>query len=266
MQTMMDQGCRAYRAAFLLGELLAGPLAHHEAACALCLRFRQAEQDVGDALRTVAPRFVAPASLRDKIAAALEAERARAGAPGLRRRFVWLGVAVALAAAVPLIVSRVSGDAGPDRARATSLLVVEDYLQFAHAGSEKLQIAAVDDDAANVEAFFRERLAFEAKLPRLSGAHLLGGRRCSLAGRPAALAFYERPIETGLTEPVLLFVFQPAGEDWSGMRRVPGLVKRRACVNQARGVGLLVWEERGLVYVLAGNRDGEELATLLPSL
>jgi len=261
---MIDQGCRAYRAAFLTGELPAGPLAHHEAECALCCRFRQAEQDVGDALRTVAPRFVAPASLRDKIATMLEAERARAGAPGLRRRFVWLGVAAALAAAVALIVSRVFGDAGPDQARATSSLVVQDYFQFAHAGSEKLQVAAVDD-AASVEAFFRERLGFEAKLPPLSGARLLGGRRCSLAGRPAALAFYERPIATGLTEPVLLFVFQPAGEDWSGMRPVPGLVKRRASVHQARGVGLLVWEERGLVYMLAGNRDGDELATLLPS-
>jgi len=260
---MIDEGCRAYRAAFLRGELIAGPVAHHEAECALCRRFRQAEQDVGDALRTLAPRFVAPASLRDKVAAMLEAERAPAGAPGLRRRCVWLGVAAALAAAVALVAWRVGGAGGTDRAWATSLLVVGDYFQFAYASSEKLQVAA--DDAAGVEAFFREKLGFEAKLPPLSGARLLGGRRCSLAGRPAALAFYERPIETGLTDPVLLFVFQPAGEDWSGMRPVPGLVKRRASVHQARGVGLLVWEERGLVYMLAGNRDGDELATLLPS-
>jgi len=40
--------------------------------------------------------------------------------------------------------------------------------------------------------WFRERASFPIQIPRLSNAHLLAGRLCSLFGQRVALVFYER--------------------------------------------------------------------------
>jgi len=258
---MIDPGCRAFRAAYLMSEPIAAPALRHGAECPECTRFTASERWVGDALRMVGPRFGAPAWLRERIATTLERERTRVSSPGRRKLLAWVGLAAALTAGVLFAVSRMTGDAPRQRARTTADLVIGDHIKFALAGPERLQVAS--GEATAVEAFFRRQLGFEATLPTLSNAKLVGGRRCNLAGRPVALAFYEHTPDPAGAQPISLFVFQPGGEDWSGMRAMPELGKRGACCLQVRGVTRIVWEERGLVYALAAARDADELATLL---
>ncbi len=48
------------------------------------------------------------------------------------------------------------------------------------------------------------------------------------------------------------------------MPEVKGLSGRRTCHEHKHGVGVLVWEERGLTYALAGALELDQLKGLLP--
>jgi hypothetical protein len=251
----MDGRCREFRRAFLLeGNEEWGS---HAESCADCRAFVDAERKAAELLRAHGQRERAPLHLRERVAAVLDGEAGRR-ARGLRRRRV-IGAAAALAAlgavAAWAVVSRLDGD-GRHRAHETMALVAEDFLEYAPMGKARLQIES--GDAAAVERFFAERVRLAAKVPPLKGLTLVGGRRCAVGGRPAALAFLERRAKEG-AEHYGLFVFEPRGEDWSAMPEVPNLGGRRACHQSKRGVTILVWEERGLVYALAGALEIERL-------
>jgi anti-sigma factor RsiW len=150
--------------------------------------------------------------------------------------------------------------AGQRRAHATTEEIVADFLKYARLGPEGLQI--LSRDPASVERFFAERIRLAAKVPRFSGVTLIGGRQGNLGSRPAALLFFEQRGPEG-ADPLSLFVFEPQGEDWSRMPEVKGLSGRRTCHEHKHGVGVLVWEERGLTYALAGALELDQLKGLL---
>lgn len=251
----MDERCREFRRVFLLDE---GPPGEdpHPRACADCRAFAEAERKTAEVLRAHAPRWQPPAHLREGITATLDKERSN------RARGLYMRRALVAAAAVLMLIGGaamwrvMSPRDGQQRAHATTVLIADDFLKFASLGPEKLQISS--GDGAEVERFFAEQLRLAAKIPRLNGLALVGGRRCNLGGRPAALIFFGRHASES-SEPYALFVFEPRGEDWSAMPEVPELRGRRACHQSKRGVGILIWEERGLVYALAGAQDIEHL-------
>lgn len=84
-----------------------------------------------------------------------------------------------------------------------------------------------------------------------------------MRGRPAALVFYQRDSAEADPEPLSLFVFETAGEDFSAMDELDGLPGKRTCHRASRGVGIIVWEERGLVYALTAALETEQLGALL---
>lgn len=66
--------------------------------------------------------------------------------------------------------------------------LIEDHVRYLGI-ADAIQVAS--DDPQRIAASFNERVGFPVKLPRLSGASLLGARFCWLKGHKAVLSFYE---------------------------------------------------------------------------
>jgi len=248
----IDEACRAFRRAHLLGEPV-DPT--HLASCVECGRYRDADRAIAGIVGAHAPRATAPAGLRERVAGAIEAEReARRRNGGSRRTLLVGAIGGVAAAAGALAIWRRRADEGTRRARATAGLIVEDHLEFARRAD---RVQRVSTSPRELEGWFLDQLDLAVTVPELQRAPLVGGRRCNLGGRPAALAFYDRG-----GAPVSLFVLEPGGEDWSCMEEVTGL-GWRARHFHARGVGVIVWEERGLLHALAAALDTDELRDLL---
>jgi anti-sigma factor RsiW len=257
----MDPRCQEFRRAVLVGEINASSNPH-SLACVACRRFEEAEHATSAMIRRAAPRWQAPAHLRENLAATLDRERERsARVASLRHLAVVVGLTVLLVSgALAMWIARAE-TTGQHRAHATTDQIVADFLNYARLGPESLEI--LTRDPAAVERFFAERIRLAAKVPRLSGVTLIGGRQSNLGSRPAALLFFEQRGPGG-GEPLSLFVFEPQGEDWSRMPEVKGLPGRRTCHEHKHGVGVLVWEERGLTYALAGALELDQLKGMLP--
>ena len=258
----MDASCQEYRRAVLLGEVDALS-STHALTCVACRSFEEAERATSAMVRRAAPQWQTPAHLRENLAATLDRERERAArVVSVRRLALVAGLAVLLVSGGLAIWSARAETAGQRRAHATTDEIVADFLKYAHLGPEGLQI--LTRDPAAVERFFAERLRLATKVPRLSGVTLIGGRQDDLGGRPAALLLFEQSKPEGDAEPLSLFVFEPQGEDWSRMPEVKGRSGRRTCHEHKHGVGVLVWEERGLTYALAGALELDQLKGVLP--
>jgi anti-sigma factor RsiW len=233
----------------------------HRMTCPACRSFEEAERATSAMVRRVATRWQPPAHLRENLVAAIERERERSARVGsLRRLALVAGLALLLASgALAVWISR-ANTAGQRRAHATTEKIVADFLKSARLGPEGLQI--LTRDPAAVESFFAERIHLAAKVPQLAGLTLIGGRQGDLGSHPAAMLFFEQRRPEG-AEPISLFVFEPQGEDWSHMPEVKGLSGRRTCHEHKHGVGVLVWEERGLIYALAGALELDQLKGML---
>lgn len=261
---MLPNACRAYRRSLLIDGLAGLALAHdHPEACSECRQFRDAERAVSAAIHDGRPRWVASVALRERIVAAVEAERHRADPRRRRSRRVALQVAVGAFAAAAAIVVYLAWPRGADpqaEAHALAELLVDDHLQF-EARRDRLELAT--SSPVELQAWFQREVAIAPRLPKLGGASLTGGRSCRIGGRPAALAFYQTSPADLAPEPLSLFVFAAGDEDWSAMHEVPGLAGKRMCRYHERGIGLLIWQERGLVYAVAGALDPDALRALL---
>ncbi|MCC6130735.1 MAG: hypothetical protein IT186_12475 [Acidobacteria bacterium] len=98
-------------------------------------------------------------------------------------------------------------------------------------------------DTGTLARWFGGHFPFAVDVPRLRDAQLLGGRRCKLAGYPAALALYESGGRR-----VSVFVLPPEAP----FRSLP-------CLRTERGVNVLAVEHRGLRYAFAGDLPAEQL-------
>jgi anti-sigma factor RsiW len=96
------------------------------------------------------------------------------------------------------------------------------------------------------------RIALE--LPRFAGLAVVGGRKCGLDGRPAALVFLEQNSTSG-GRAFSLFVFEGRLDAEPSFVTTTDASGGRTARASERGVGMLLWEKRGLVYALAGPAD-----------
>lgn len=242
----------------------------HLAECRICRRQTESMRALKHAVARLPSKDEPPVAVRARI------EGLRFGTP--RKMARWSGIfanlrrrrtlrhafvfATVLATAVGVLLVHGQPDREPhQRAHSTAEFLVDDHLKYARRDA-RTQLAT--SSPAELQSWFEHQVELAAKLPELRGARLIGGRRCKVQGRPAALAFYEKTGTDGrASEPLSLFVFEPGGEDWSEMEEVPGLHGKRLCRHHQRGVGLLIWEERGLVYAVAGALEADELRTLV---
>lgn len=259
----MSLECLTARRAILLGEADAPSVREHLERCEGCRRFEAGEHAVAAAMRTRAPRARAPQALRERLVAALEAERSR---PAGGRRRALRGIAAGAAAlmlalAAFILLGPVDGAA---EARRTVAALAADHLEYASGGP--LELAS--SSSAEIAGWLRARTRLAVTVPVPPGATILGARRCRLRGRSAALVSYRLAGigGDGGGSAASLFAFRTAGEEWSSMETLAERRPKRICRAHDRGLSVLVWEERGLTYAFVTEIPEPELVRLAEHL
>lgn len=253
----MSSECRSFRREWLLADQRDEA---HADLCASCAGWVDRERSTQALLAAQRGLWSASAQLRDRVSGTLERERRQGADRGRWSRRRALGVAVGLAAAAAGVAFGWSALRGQSRNRARDVLslLVADHLEFARRGPERLKIAS--GSPGEVEGYFEAHLQIAPRVPALAGAVLEGGRRCNLGGTAAALVFYRHvPSDESLS----LFVFEADDADFRSLGRSLELAGRPHVEVHQQGVGVLVWQERGLIYALAGAVDERELARAL---
>lgn len=187
--------------AFIDGEvdgLEAQAADRHIAGCAECQAFCDDAATVSDALRRSASRHAAPAALRRRVAAALDAaEHAdagqldwrAAGAARGRRRSFWQGAlggagVTALAASLAIVAMQ------PPSATGLVAQVTDAHTRALMSGQT---IAVASSDHHTVKPWFAGRIAISPPVRDFAaeGFKLTGGRVDRVAGAPAAVLSYQ---------------------------------------------------------------------------
>jgi len=256
---------RDYLFAFLDNELDA-PLSiefqRHLERCPDCAREAEIERTVGKHLVETMGTQPVPALdeslggvLRDR-----QSGRSSQSPPLGRRRVRWRP-ALAVAAAVVVTVGTawwigLTQRASTDSRGRFAELAVADFVHFLEAG-RPLQITSADP--REVARWLRGQTGLELTLPVPTGprSRLLGGRKCKIAGRPAAFAVYEL---NGVPASVVVVGTDP--EALAGMERI-GTGDRAHWVDRCDGHTVVACLRDGLVYGAVSSLGREELFGLI---
>ena len=223
----------------------------HLDACPACQGRYEAKRAVSVNLRRLDVGYAAPASLRARISAAVEAEAASGQAAPVRPRpaarspgsgarwFLWTGWPVALAASALL---------------ATTLLHQRDQeantIVAAHVRSLLANhLSDVESTSHHtVKPWFAGRIDFSPPVPDLSGLgfELIGGRLDYLEHRPVAAVVYRKHGHV-----INVLVSRPGGD----LGELPHVAREQ-------GYTLRSWSQGGLDVVAVSDIDPSELAAL----
>lgn len=226
--------------AYLDGELPAaerGELEAHLAACADCRRRLEGMRALKHAIARLPSREEPPGAVRARVQALRFGDRRRP----VRRLASW-----AAAAALVVAISLAALFASRRAYRSSDLAeeLVGDHLRSV---PEAMPAEVASRDPEEVLRFFAARISFRPLVPRLTGADLVGGRLCKIAGRRVELLFYDRSGQT-----LSLFVSDQAlGE--------PGC-------REARGHHVCVRREGDLTLLLIGKLPAAELRRVLTEM
>lgn len=251
---------RDYLFAFLDNELEPGlsiKVQTHLEHCPACAREAEIERAIRRALDGALAHASPPEFHQDAILRSLDVAAPR-GSRGFLRRPWFRTPAIAGAAALALTAALWSALAPrPGAAPGFVDLVAEESGEFLeHAGP--VQLATSETPA--LTAWLRAQTALEVDFadPSPSGWRLIGARRCSLAGRPAAFALLERQ---GLTAS-LVAVNDDVPEATHNLKStISG--SEVHWVGRCRGRNIVASKRGGLVYYAVSDHPASELHDLV---
>ncbi len=219
----------------------------HLPTCAPCTARLAEYRAMGDALRRQAHAETAPAALRQRIAATLEAAEATAASPWARRRRpMWSPGVLAAAAAVVLAVGlAVGGRRGGDTAETTAQEVLDSHVRSL-AGDQAHLFDVASTDQHTVKPWFSGKLDFAPSVVDLApqGFPLLGGRVDFIAGKRVAALVYGRRQHT-------INVYE-----W------PGGNESKPAGELRLGYSMLHWTHAGMVYWAVSDVNPTDLQEL----
>ena len=234
--------------AFIDGEVegeAAAAAERHIAACPECQAFCADVGSLSDAVRRSAPRYSAPARLRRRVRAALDAEEERR--PGWRfyaqnpgRGSFWRGALsgaglTAVAASLAIVA-----------VQPPSAASLADQVTDAHTGAlmSGRVIEVASSDHHTVKPWFAGRIAISPPVQDFAeqGFRLAGGRLDKVGGAPAAVLVYEHG-----RHKVDLFVWADRGSD------LPGVTVRH-------GYRAMYWKAGDLDLAAVSDMGTPELA------
>lgn len=227
----------------------------HVKNCPECTEFFERENRLRAFINERAPREKVPASLREKILRSIAIERTahqRWALAGLTKRSavaltVLIGV-IALLAFFSVVFFKVIK---PGQSLSISELI-DDHIRSI---SEEADISSSDPET--VESWFKGKVNFLVRIPRLRDAKLVGGRLCFLRKWPAALLYYQ--IEHN---PLSLFILEGSSLDLSSLGKIKAGDKE-LYYGSRKGCSLVLWDERGLIYAVISDMKEEELVHLI---
>jgi anti-sigma factor RsiW len=171
------------------------------------------------------------------------------------------GRAVAAAAALAFLVGvggwlLINGERAGGSKGALSDLLVADFEHFLEEGAV-VQLGSTDRET--VAEWLQAKTAVAVVLPPLldRGCYLVGGRKCKIAGKPAAFAVYDLD-----GTPASLVALAADGTDLGGMR----LVEREGAthwVDHRGGYTIVACRRDGLVYAAVSRLPEERLLCLM---
>jgi len=222
----------------------------HARGCPRCQEWQEAEVSWRAALRQALSRIETPLRIKERVFSSLAGARVGAALRKQRRRWT---------AAVLVLTLAGSAAAGVwfwrERARDGLLVaaLAEDHLLYA-ARSAPAEFTSSDPGA--VARWFSEKVDFAVAAPAIPGADLLGGRLCTLADRRATLWLYSRGDRR-------LSLFQMAAQGLPlGSMRVMRAERGRFRCGHRKGVSVLAWVERDVLFALVSDLPEEEMLRL----
>lgn len=171
-------------------------------------------------------------------------------------RLMWfLGTALAVAAAIAMMVSFWPTRSGSGAGGFIDLVADESGEFLAHAGPVQLATSEV----GTLTAWLRDQTALSVEIADLSasGWRLIGGRRCSLDGLPAAFALFERDGKTASVVAV-----SDGHVDMGDLKRTP-CGQEVHWVGHCKGRNIVANHHGGLVYFAVSDHPASELHDLV---
>jgi anti-sigma factor RsiW len=231
----------------------AAGLSAHLATCASCTARLAEYRAMGDSLRRQAHAESAPAALRERIAATLDAAEATAASPWARRRRpMWSPGVLAAAAAVVLAVGVAVGGRRGGGGDTTPQEILDSHVRSL-AGDQAHLFDVASTDQHTVKPWFEGKLDFAPPVVDYApeGFPLLGGRVDFISGRRvAALVYGRRQHKINVYE-------------W------PGGTDTKKIGELRLGYSMLHWSHAGMAYWAVSDvspADLQELARNIDSI
>ena len=210
----------------------------HLSRCAICQTWEAAERSWRSALREKLPSLETPVPLKERLFSGIAEQRVGSRTSPLRPIHFATLVVTAIAVAILVGLSTWPRRAG-DRLLVPAL--VEDHLVYANR-ADPAELCS--NDPAEIAAWLSGRIDFAPSVPSLHDSNLLGGRLCTVADHRVALAFYDH---AGARVSLFEMVAERLPDSAFRRRTVLG---RQFGVGHHKGVSVVAWHERGILFAL----------------
>ena len=229
-------------------------IAQHITQCPDCLALRSERERLRTTLRASAPRYAAPAALRELHAQPASRAAAAEPAPPISTRVVswWqallmAGAASAATALVTIMLVHAPGDQAMRDAAHEAALPLREQVVTRHvaslSGAHLIDVASSDSHV--VKPWFQGKIDFAPMVRDLSkqGFILLGARQERIAGRPALAVVYKIR-----NHPVNLFIW-----------REPKVRDAALSLTTVRGFSVGAWAAGGLEFAAVSDVEAADL-------
>jgi mycothiol system anti-sigma-R factor len=222
----------------------------HLQGCEPCRKKVRVQADWKQAVKTAAPRELAPAALRNRVLRQIHHEAATVGQSPLRRlarRAMPVGAAAAMLAM--FLVSKVSWSP-----------VAADVIAK-HQRNLPIEVTGGSDQ---VRRWYMDKVDFPVHVPNFAGlggasVALRGGRLANIRDRQAACLFYDVH-----GNKMSVFIFDP-GELPMEAKRKEVIGNREVYLDGERGYNVALYRDQGVGYAIASDLDQDELVKLVSS-
>jgi mycothiol system anti-sigma-R factor len=231
----------------------------HLFTCSECRRFFESEKEIKDLVFEKAPRRKTPLYLKERIFRRIgELERpsyfARIRsllfAPGWNKTFVAIASLSLLFVGLVYLVLYINQD------KKSHLIADEIISQHVNYLDRQNLVDITSSNPRELELWFKDKVSFLVKAPNFDSASLIGGRLCSIFQKPVAVLVYKNQSQV-----LSLFVIDKPNLDISSMDMVD-IDGKKLCRGYGKGVNLVLWKDRGLVYALVSGMREMELLRL----
>jgi len=217
----------------------------HLEECRECKEFLDGEREFVMRLRGAVKREPAPEGLRRRIMG-MERQQKDYSRKRMFYGFV-IGVVFSVLAVVGYILSTYKGQAS------FIAMLVDDHVKFLPLPEVQIN----SSDPQEIKAWFVGKVDFPVIIPPLE-ASLEGGRLCYLNKRRLALLFYRYDSSV-----LSLFIMDGIrSEEFRSLKKTT-LKGKEVFLQYRSGYSVVLWEEKGLSYVLVSDLDIDQIKGIL---